>query len=97
MSLLFAVRDFLRGQGAATASQIAGSLQLPRATVEDALVHWQRRGQIEVLDSEMSGGSCAPNKGSQSGGCGGGSCGGGGCGTSTTGRGAIIYRWHATG
>lgn len=92
MSLLFAVRDFLRGQGAATASQIAGSLQLPKVTVEDALAHWQRRGQIERLEPEASGGHCAATQNS---GCGGGSCGGGSCSTKA-GQSATVYRWHGT-
>lgn len=91
MSLLFTVRDFVRGQGTATASQIAGSLQLPRTTVEDALLHWQRRGQIEVVEPAMSGGSCSTT--SSSSGCGKKGCGGASCGTSAP-QPMQAYRWQ---
>lgn len=93
MSLLFAVRDFLREQGAATISQVVGSLQLPRATIEDALLHWQRRGQVEVVEPEMAGGGCS--SGQNAGGCSsGGGCSGGGCKT-TLAQPVLIYRWRA--
>lgn len=90
MSLLFTVRDFLREQGAATASQIAGSLQLPRATIEDALLHWQRRGQVEVVEPEMAGGGCSSGK--KAGSCDAGGCGGASCGTAPPAS-FHIYRW----
>lgn len=87
MSPLFAVRDFLRKHEAATITQVAGSLQLPPATVEDMLTHWQRRGQVESIDPARLGRNCVST------GCSNGGCGGGSCGTAPT-QSATIYRWR---
>ncbi|PKY10670.1 hypothetical protein B1757_08820 [Acidithiobacillus marinus] len=62
MSTLFAVRDLLRNQTLLTSSQIAATLSLSAATVEDMLQYWQRRGQAEVVPlhaTKSCGSSCA--------------------------------------
>ena len=84
MKPLFALRDRLREQGMATASQLAAAMGLPRATIEDMLAHWQRRGRVELV---------APGAGD---GCGS-ACGGGcsGCRVPSE-SGLRVYRWRAS-
>ncbi|CAG9000885.1 MAG: hypothetical protein CENE_02892 [Candidatus Celerinatantimonas neptuna] len=70
MNPLFAVRNLMRQLNIASSAHIAYELQLPVDVVDDMLIHWQRRGFIEPLESISSGG-CTSGK------CG--SCSSGGC------------------
>ncbi|MEJ2632706.1 MAG: FeoC-like transcriptional regulator [Acidihalobacter sp.] len=88
MNPLFAVRDRLREEGEATASQLAAILHLPRGTVEDMLAHWQRRGRVEPVVLGFGNG-CAS-------GCGGGAC--SSCSAPPVSAGGVrIYRWCEAG
>lgn len=83
MNPLFALRERLREQGAATASQLALVLHLPRATVEDMLAYWQRRGRVEAVALGAAG-NCGPA-------CSGGQC--GSCGAAPAAE-LRVYRWR---
>lgn len=87
MKPLFAVRDCLREQGMATASQLAATLSLSRGMIEDMLDYWQRRGRVERLVSGNDAG-CGSACGS------GGGC--SGCGPPATDNrtGMTVYRWR---